>query len=741
MRCLITGVAGFVGSHLAERLLALGHEVVGADCFTPYYSPATKYRNVAPLREESRFRLVEADLSEADLRPLVDGADWVFHLAGQPGVRASWGPQFAEYERHNIQATQRLLEALRPSPPRRLVFASSSSVYGDAPLPMREDVCPQPLSPYGITKLAAEQLVRTYCKSYNLPATMLRFFTVYGPRQRPDMAFHRFIRAIMRGEPIQLYGDGSQTRDFTYVDDVVDACIRAATCERIGEVLNVGGGSSITINQVLDMLGVLIGRSAHVERQERQRGDAPHTSAAMDRVRSVLQWQPAVPVAEGLRRQVEWQLSAVASRSRDTRTPALVPRRAHDGPRLLIYGHDTYGLGHLRRNLTIAAGLTHEFPDLSILLLTGSPAVQHFALPPNVDYVKLPAVVKVADEEYQARVLRLEPGEIVRMRTALVREAVSGFAPDVVLVDHAPTGMKGELLPALEALRQFSPHSQVALGLRDIVDEPSRVRDNWTERDIYSVLDTYYDAILVYGTSRVMDVVTQYRLPPQVAAKTRYCGYLPRATSVASALAVRAQYCMPDERLVLVTAGGGGDGYQLLHSYLMGLEGTDAVQRVTSIIVTGPFMPAIERASLEALAAKHGRVRLLEFADDMLGLMQAADLIVCMGGYNTLCEALSVGTRTLVVPRMVPRREQLLRAQAFAELGLVTMLHPDALTPDLLTQHVVRMLQDEAGHAEADHEAALAAFMASGALGGLDATARAIGDLLQQAALAGARAS
>jgi UDP-glucuronate 4-epimerase len=731
MRCLVTGAAGFVGSHLAERLVGLGHDVVGVDCFSPYYDPAIKRRNVAALGEHPGFHLVEANLAETDLAPVVDGVDWVFHLAGQPGVRGSWGGQFAEYVHHNVHATQRLLEALRAHPPHRLIYSSSSSIYGDAPVPMREEARPQPVSPYGVTKLAGEHLVDVYRKSYGLPSVVLRLFTVYGPRQRPDMAFHHFIQAVADGKPVHLYGDGRQTRDFTYVDDVVEACLRAATCTCVGEVINVGGGASVTVNAVLALLGELFGQPVRGESQVGPRGDAPHMSAATDRAGSLLDWRPKVALSEGLRRQVEWQLGAAALRGRSTTVAAV--RSRHDSARLLIYGHDTYGLGHLRRNLTIAAGLIRERPELSILLLTGSPAVQHFTLPPNVDYVKLPAVVKVADEDYHARTLRMPPAEIVQMRAALVRETVVTFAPDVMLVDHAPIGMKGELLPALQELRRRRPEARVALGLRDILDEPQRVCATWAEHGIYDVLEHSYDAILVYGVPEVMEVVTAYHLPPLVAARTRYCGYLPRPRSSVPAATARAAFCAPDERLVLVTAGGGGDGYPLLRTYLAGLDTLEAPERVASVIVTGPFMPAAERVELDAQATPHGRVQLLEFTHDMLGLMQAADLVVCMGGYNTLCEVLSVGARAVVAPRAAPRREQLLRATAFERLGLVSMIPPDALAPATLARRVTEALSEAENGARPGANAPLATFTASSALGGLDATNRAIAELLDQA--------
>lgn len=742
MRCLVTGVAGFIGSHLAQRLLDAGHDVVGIDCFNAYYAPRIKHANIEMIRTSPRFRLVEADLTEVDISPLVTDVEWVFHLAGQPGVRGSWGEQFAEYERHNVFATQQLLEALRDKPDVRFVYASSSSVYGDAPLPMSEDARPRPLSPYGVTKLAAEQLVRVYWKSYGLSANALRFFTVYGPRQRPDMAFNRFIAFIGRGEPITLYGDGNQTRDFTYVDDVVEACVRAAEGAAEGEIFNVGGGSRVTVSDVLVRLGEITGKSVRIEHQAGQRGDAPHTSAAISHARDVLGWQPKVSLAEGLERQVAWQLGATATRSRSS-SPA--PQRKMTAPRLLIYGHDTYGLGHLRRNLTLAARLTRDFPTLSILLLTGSPAVRHFGLPDNVDYVKLPAVVKVADDEYHARSLRLQPSEIVQMRTALVEQAVRGFAPDVLLVDHAPTGMKGELLPALEELRRVSPHAYAVLGLRDIIDEPGRVRESWARSDVYALLERHYDAILTYGMRDVLDVADAYGFSAQLAAKLRYCGYLERSAAAAELEAARTQYGrLPGQPLVLVTAGGGGDGYPLLHTYLSslaeeanedGVEGYKGMQPV-SIVVTGPFMPETQREELRRLAARLPQVHLIEFADNLIELMGASDLVVCMGGYNTLCEVLSVGARALVVPRIEPRVEQLLRVMAFERLGLVSMLHPDALTPHTMRARIQEMLADT----QRPYVEARAAFVASGALNGLEATSQAIGGYLSASLLRAERA-
>jgi nucleoside-diphosphate-sugar epimerase len=309
-RSVVTGVAGFIGSHLAEHLIDLGHEVVGLDCFTPYYSPRLKRANLAVLMAKPRFQLVEGDLSAIDLGPVLEGADYVFHQAAQAGVRASWGETFAEYTQHNVLATQRLLEALRGRPLRKLVYASSSSVYGDARLPMRETARPQPVSPYGVTKLAAEHLCQLYHVNYGLPAVALRYFTVYGPRQRPDMGIHRFIRAIAAGDPIPVYGDGAQSRDFTYVDDIVRANVLAALSPVTGTAINIGGGSRIVLRDALDVLQEAVGQRAQLVYRAHQNGDVGHTAADCRRAQRLLGFVPAVDISEGLHRQVAWQLGA-----------------------------------------------------------------------------------------------------------------------------------------------------------------------------------------------------------------------------------------------------------------------------------------------------------------------------------------------------------------------------------------------------------------------------------------------
>ena len=311
MNVLITGVAGFVGSHLAERLLERGERVIGVDCFTDYYARAIKESNLALMLGRPGFRFVESTIQEAELEALLDGVTHVFHLAAQAGVRRSWGRDFQVYTVNNVEATQVLLEALVGRSIEKLVYASSSSIYGDhAPIPMREDTLPQPLSPYGVTKLAAEHLCHLYSTNHGVPATSVRYFTVYGPRQRPDMAFNRFLRAALQGAPISVFGDGEQTRDFTYVDDAVAATILAAERGTPGRAYNIGGGSRVSVNDVLQIVERISGRRLDVRREPAQKGDMRDTYADTSRARAELGFAPATSLADGLAAEYRWLSSS-----------------------------------------------------------------------------------------------------------------------------------------------------------------------------------------------------------------------------------------------------------------------------------------------------------------------------------------------------------------------------------------------------------------------------------------------
>jgi nucleoside-diphosphate-sugar epimerase len=307
MKALVTGAAGFIGSTLAERLLADGAEVVAIDCFTDYYPRAIKERNLKGLLARPKFRFVEARVQDADLPSLLRDRTHVFHLAAQAGVRKSWGRDFAVYTVNNIEATQALLEACVGAKLERLVYASSSSVYGDdVSLPMREDAVPQPVSPYGVSKLAAEQLCYLYFANYGVPATSLRYFTVYGPRQRPDMAFHRFLQATRRGEGFRLFGDGNQTRDFTFVTDAVAATVAAGERGVPGRVYNIGGGSRVSMNEVIELISRVADRRPLVVFDSAQKGDMRHTYADTSLARADLGFAPSMSLEEGLAAEYRW---------------------------------------------------------------------------------------------------------------------------------------------------------------------------------------------------------------------------------------------------------------------------------------------------------------------------------------------------------------------------------------------------------------------------------------------------
>ena len=314
MKILVTGAAGFIGSTIAERLIADGHVVVGVDCFTPYYGRAIKEHNLLALRDHERFTFIEGDLNTLDLDHVLEGVEIVFHQAAQAGVLASWGASFSSYIDSNIRAMQRLLEAVRTHPVHRFVYASSSSIYGNTrDLPARETGMPAPVSPYGVTKLAGEHLCHLYATNFGIPTVSLRYFTVYGPRQRPDMGIHKFIRATLTDQPITIYGDGTQTRDFTYIDDIVEANIQAATRDlAVGSIYNIGGGSRISVNALVDLIADIAGKRAHVVHSEKQAGDAEHTAADLTAARRDLGFAPSVGHRDGITAEIAWLRAGLA---------------------------------------------------------------------------------------------------------------------------------------------------------------------------------------------------------------------------------------------------------------------------------------------------------------------------------------------------------------------------------------------------------------------------------------------
>lgn len=304
-QAVVTGCGGFIGSHLVDRLLRGGHAVVGIDRRGTEEPEVA--RNLAWAIGQPRFSFFRGDLLETDLEHVLAGAQWVFHLAGRTGGWESWGDGFDACVRDNVTATQRLLDAALRTQPGRFIHASAAAVYGDDKLPMREKARLQPGSPYGVTKLAAEHLVRLYGQQYGLPHVILRLFTVYGPRQRPDMAFRRMMEQVRRHESVTVHGDGQQSRDLIYVDDVVRALVRAAKADRAqGQVINIGGGEPVTVNQAVALLQSQAGRPTSVEHAAAPLGEMTHTQASLSRAKELLDWEPRTPLEEGLRQQWIW---------------------------------------------------------------------------------------------------------------------------------------------------------------------------------------------------------------------------------------------------------------------------------------------------------------------------------------------------------------------------------------------------------------------------------------------------
>ncbi|AKM18112.1 dTDP-glucose 4,6-dehydratase [[Flavobacterium] thermophilum] len=308
MNILVTGAAGFIGSHLCEKLLEDGqHQVIGVDSFIGPTPAPLKAKNIAGLQAHPQFALVEADLLTADLPSLLQNVEAVYHLAGMPGVRTSWGTEFAAYAVHNISATQRLLEACKDLPLERFIYASTSSVYGEQSGRLSESLEPLPLSPYGITKLTGEHLCRVYFREFGVPIVILRYFTVYGPRQRPDMSFHRFIRQLLAGQPLTVFGDGTQSRDFTYISDCVDGTIAALERDGvIGETINIGGKERASVNEVIRLLETLTGKQAIIQYTPSARGEPKQTWANLTKAEQLLGYKPVVTLENGLQKEIEY---------------------------------------------------------------------------------------------------------------------------------------------------------------------------------------------------------------------------------------------------------------------------------------------------------------------------------------------------------------------------------------------------------------------------------------------------
>ena len=348
--------------------------------------------------------------------------------------------------------------------------------------------------------------------------------------------------------------------------------------------------------------------------------------------------------------------------------------------RLMVYSHDAFGLGNIRRMLAICEHLLNAITDLSILVVSGSPMLQSFRLPPRLDYIKIPCLNRGESGEISVKYLQTEIAETVKLRSDLILMAAINFKPDAILVDKKPYGIKNELATTLKFLKKQLPQTQLLLLLRDILDSPEKTVGEWQEHGFYKAADRFYDQILVVGMPEVFDICREYQFPPAVAQKVRYCGYLRKEPGLKSREARRQELQVQDgEQLVLVTPGGGEDGYQLVDTYLTGAAQLQAAA-FRSVIICGSEMPPQQRNQLYQKAALNPKVKILDFTDDLMSYIDAADVAVCMSGYNTITEVLSLQKRTIAIPRIKPASEQMMRAKQMSQLGLIAMIHPEKLT-------------------------------------------------------------
>lgn len=361
--------------------------------------------------------------------------------------------------------------------------------------------------------------------------------------------------------------------------------------------------------------------------------------------------------------------------------------------RLTIYSHDTYGLGNIRRMLEICKNLLKTIPKASILLVSGSPLLHSFRLPKGLDYIKIPCIGRDREGQLSAKFLNTDPDETIEFRSELIKTAIINFKPDLLLVDKKPYALKGELKDTLEYLQEFLPKTKIVLLLRDILDAPEKTIAEWQENYYHQGIERYYDRVLVVGMQEIFDLTKEYKLPNSVAEKVKFCGYIRRESGVKKPYNLRQELQVRrEDKLVLVTPGGGADGYKLIKTYLEGIDRQDFPRNIKSVIISGPEMPDEQREELKQKAANNPQIKIIEFTDDLNSYMEAADLVVSMGGYNTTCEILSLNKQAVIIPRVKPVLEQWIRAERMAKLGLFKAIHPDALTPENMVQAVLEQL-------------------------------------------------
>jgi predicted glycosyltransferase len=361
--------------------------------------------------------------------------------------------------------------------------------------------------------------------------------------------------------------------------------------------------------------------------------------------------------------------------------------------KLLVYSHDAFGLGNIRRMVAICDYLLKALPDLSILVISGSPALHQLRLPPGLDYIKLPCLGRDESGNLGVRFLNTEVEETVQLRSHLIRTITAHFQPDVLLVDKKPDGLKGELQSTLDDLQRYRPDARRVLLLRDILDSPEATVAQWQQQHYYTTAETYYDQVWIVGSPDIFDAPTAYQFSPTLRAKTRFTGYVRRGCGQRSALEVRQDLGLnAADPLVLVTPGGGGDGYHLLTIYLQALTMLPQGMNLTSLVIGGPELPADKKPALLQQIAATPRTHWLDYTDDLASYMVAANAVVSMGGYNTVCEILSLGKRAVIVPRTQPVQEQWIRAKRMAEMDLFQIIHPDRLTAEGLAAALMEQL-------------------------------------------------